>query len=97
MDCDVNNSRDNSLVHGCCIGQVHNDPYMVRPEATNMIEKIIEKFTADFSLTQEFVDDDTNFALCTTCKIKDKVIYVNSIDLTPMYEAFEKRMNLQNK
>ena len=97
MDCNVNYSRDNSLVHDCCIDQIHNDPHMVRPEATSMIEKIIEKFTADFSLTQEFVDDGTNFALGTTCKIKDKVIYVNSIDLTPMYEAFEKRMNQQNK
>jgi hypothetical protein len=57
-----------------------------------MIEKIVQRFTSEFTMEQEFIDQDTHLLLITTCRLGNKTIYVHEFDLSPMYESFRKRL-----
>ena len=58
-----------------------------------MIESLINHFTKHFELTQHLVDDDTGWYLQSTCSLNGKVIYVNRLDMSPLYESMSKRMS----
>ena len=58
-----------------------------------MIEKLINHFTKNFELTQHLVDDDTGWYLQSTCSLNGKVIYVNRLDMSPLYESMKSRMH----
>ena len=58
-----------------------------------MIEKLIKSFSKGFAMTQSIVDDDTGWYLESTCSLNGKVIYVNTLDLLPLYDSMKKRMN----
>ena len=60
-----------------------------------MIDKLIAHFTKHFELTQYLIDDDTGWYLQSTCSLNGKVIYVNRLDMTSLYESMKKRMEEQ--
>ena len=58
-----------------------------------MLESLIEKFASGFEVTNHLVDDETGWFLQTTCSLNGKVVYVNRLDMTPLYDSMKKRMN----
>ena len=56
-----------------------------------MMKKLIERFTQGFELTQYLVDDERGWFLQTTCSYDGAVIYVNRLDLLPLYESMQRR------
>ena len=57
-----------------------------------MIDSLIKSFTSGFEITNHLVDDDTGWFLQTTCSHNGKVIYVNRLDMMPLYVSMKKRM-----
>ena len=61
-----------------------------------MIEQLIKKFTSGFEITNHLVDSkEEGWFLQTTCSYNSKVIYVNRLDLLPLYDSMKKRMEEQ--
>ena len=56
-----------------------------------MLDRLIKKFTDGFEISNHLIDDDTGWFLQTTCSHNGKVIYVNQLDLLPLYDSMKKR------
>lgn len=55
-----------------------------------MLDRLIDKFTQNMSITQTFNEETLSLTIVT--RLGSKVVHQHTTDMTPMFEAFKKRL-----